>query len=108
MKAANELYFLAAADILAEAVAYLQVQQRFASKPHAALYSLQRIEWEKGLMESGKSNEYGGYFSSQNEATLLLQYIPSIYRYTNATRVSNVTLTGNSSTRFIVFKKFRD
>lgn len=48
MKAANELYFLAAADILAEAVAYLQVQQRFASKPHAALYSLQRIEWEKG------------------------------------------------------------
>lgn len=36
MKAANELYFLAA-DILAEAVAYLQVRQRFASKPHAAL-----------------------------------------------------------------------
>lgn len=103
MKAANELYFLAAADILAEAVAYLQVQQRFASKPHAALYSLQRIEWEKGLMESGKSNEYGGYFSSQNEATLLLQYIPSIYRYTNATRVSNVTLTGNSSTRLVAF-----
>lgn len=42
MKAANELYFLAA-----EAVAYLQVQQRLASKPHAALCGLQRIEWEK-------------------------------------------------------------